>query len=269
MAAAREEPALPDAVARALPLLEADLRAAPGFPDLRHGYLDLLGEDPEDDAGGGGPAQRLMRSRALPLVYERWWRPAWGRILKGALAGGMRDEHRIARLLLGLTPGDGVLDVACGPGNFTRDFARVAGPAGLVVGIDASETMLARAVRDTPPDQAERTAYVRGDAVRLPFRDASFDGVCCFAALHLFDDPMTALDHMTRVLTPGGRLAIFTSCRTVGGPLRGLESLAGAGSGMRVFEPDEITTALADRGLVDMHQRIAGFTQFVGARLPR
>ncbi len=31
----------------------------------------------------------------------------------------MKDEHRIARLLLGLSPGDGVLDVACGTGNFT------------------------------------------------------------------------------------------------------------------------------------------------------
>ena len=237
--------------------------------DVSAGYLDVLGPGADGELEPTGLTQRLMLTRAVPFVYERWWRPALGRAAKGVLGPRMADEHRIARLLLGLRPGDGVLDVACGPGNFTRDFARVAGPAGLVVGIDASETMLARAVRDTPADQAERTAYVRGDAVRLPFRDASFDGVCCFAALHLFDDPMTALDHMARVLTPGGRLAIFTSCRAVGGPLRGLDALAGAGSGMRVFEPDEITTALADRGLVDVHQRIAGFTQFVGARLPR
>ena len=122
----------------------------PGFPDLRNGYLDLLGGRDDELPDAAGPAQRLMRSRALPLVYERWWRPAWGRVLKGALAGGMRDEHRIARLLLGLTPGDGVLDVACGPGNFTREFAQIVGPGGLAVGIDASATMLARAVADTP-----------------------------------------------------------------------------------------------------------------------
>ena len=251
---------------RALALL-AD--PADADADASAGYLDLLGPDADGGMESTGLTQSLMLTRAVPFVYERWWRPALGRAAKGVLGPRMADEHRIARLLLGLRPGDGVLDVACGPGNFTRDFARVAGPAGLVVGIDASETMLARAVRDTPGDQSERTAYVRGDAVRLPFRDASFDGVCCFAALHLFDDPLTALDHMARVLTPGGRLAIFTSCRAMGGPLRGLDALAGAGSGMRVFEADEITTALADRGLVDVHQRIAGFTQFVGARLPR
>ena len=109
---------------------------------------------------------------------------------------------------------------------------------------------------------------MRGDAVRLPFRDASFDAVCCFAALHLFADPFVALDHMARVLTPGGRIALFTSCRTSSAPLRTMDGFVGARSGMRMFERDEITTALEDRGLVDVHQRVAGLTQFVGARTP-
>jgi SAM-dependent methyltransferase len=262
--AARDETALPDAIARALPLLEPELREAPGFPDLRNGYLDLLGGRDDELPDAAGPAQRLMRSRALPLVYERWWRPAWGRVLKGALAGGMRDEHRIARLLLGLTPGDGVLDVACGPGNFTREFAQIVGSGGLAVGIDASATMLARAVADTP---GGLVAYVRGDAEALPFRDASFDAVCCFAALNLFTDPEAALDHMTRVLTPGGRIAILTSCRLQSAPGRTLNDLVGARSGMRVFEPDEIVDGLKARGYAEVRQRIAGLTQFVGGRL--
>jgi len=45
-------------------------------------------------------------------------------------------------------------------------------------------------------------------------------------------------------------------------------SFLGARSGMRMFERDEISTALEDRGLVDVHQRVAGLTQFVGARSP-
>jgi SAM-dependent methyltransferase len=265
VAAAREQPAVPDAVARALPLLAPEVRAAPGFPDMRHGYLDLLGGD--GDADGDGPAQRLMRSRALPLVYERWWRPAWGRVLRGALAGGMRDEHRIARLLLGLTPGDGVLDVACGPGNFTREFAQIVGAGGLAVGIDASATMLARAVADTTQPHSPQVAYVRADAERLPFRDASFDAVCCFAALNLFADAETALDHMTRVLTPGGRIAILTSVRLQSVAGRALGDLAGARSGMRIFDPDEVVDGLKARGYSEVRQRIAGLTQFVGGRL--
>jgi SAM-dependent methyltransferase len=250
----------PDALERALPLLDPALRAA--APGLSHGYLDLLGDEPPPSTG---TTQDLMLTRAVPFVYERWWRPALGRIAKGLLGPGMGDEHRIARLLLGLAPGDGVLDVACGPGNFSREFARVVGPAGLAVGIDASATMLARAVRDTPDGDV---AYVRGDAVRLPFRDASFDAVCCFAALHLFSEPFVALDHMTRVLTPGGRVAIFTSCRTQSAPLRTVDGLLGRRSGMRMFERDEIAEALSARGYVQIRQRISGLTQFVGARFP-
>jgi ubiquinone/menaquinone biosynthesis C-methylase UbiE len=208
-----------------------------------------------------------MLSSAVPRVYERWWRPAWGRLAKGVLGPGMADEHRIARLLLGLSPGDGVLDVGCGTGNFSRDFARSVGPGGLVVGIDLSETMLTRAVADTGDAGLEQVAYVRGDAERLPFRDQSFDGVCCFAAINLFADPMAALDSMTRVLTPGGRVALFTSVRGRSAPLRALESALQERSGARMFERGELTGALEQRGFTEIRQRLTGITQFVGGQL--
>ena len=65
-----------------------------------------------------------MLSGPVPRVYERWWRPALGRVAKGLLGPGMADERRIARLLLGLAPGDGVLDVACGTGNLAAASPR-------------------------------------------------------------------------------------------------------------------------------------------------
>jgi SAM-dependent methyltransferase len=230
------------------------------------GYVDLIGSDGAPRSTG--LAQDLMLTRLLPQVYERWWRPALGRAAKGVFGPGMSDEKRIARLLLALSPGDGVLDIACGTGNFTRDFARTVGPTGIVVGIDLSETMLARAVRDTAAAGLDdRIAYVRADASELPFREKSFDAVCCFAALHLFADPLGALDRMMSVLTPGGRIAIFTSARNRTAPLRTFESVVQARSGMRMFEQDEVIAALEDRGFVDVRQRVAGFTQFVGGRL--
>jgi ubiquinone/menaquinone biosynthesis C-methylase UbiE len=208
-----------------------------------------------------------MQTGAVPRIYERWWRPALGRVFKGVLGPGMADEHRIARLLLSLSPGDGVLDVACGTGNFSREFARTVGPAGLVVGIDVSETMLSRAVEDTRKAGLTNSAYVRGDAQDLPFVDKSFDAVCCFAAFHLFEDPMRALDRMTEVLTPGGRIAIFTTARHRTAPLRSAESLLALRSGARLFEERELRDALEERGFADVRQRVAGITQFVGARL--
>ena len=124
----------------------------------------------------------------------------------------MRDEYLIAADMLALGPGERVLDVGCGPGNFTRRFAPVVGD-GLVVGLDASRTMLAGRRRAG----ALNIAYVRGDAGALPFRAASFDGICCFAALYLIEEPMRAIDEMVRVLAPGGRLALLSSCNR--GPL--------------------------------------------------
>jgi ubiquinone/menaquinone biosynthesis C-methylase UbiE len=246
---------------RVLPLLQPEARQR---ADARAGYLDLLGRDLEPT----GPVQDLMRSGIVIRIYERWWRPALGRMAKGVFGPGMADEHRIARLLLALAPGDGVLDVACGPGNFSREFARSVGETGLVVGIDASRPMLERAVREAPAAGVDNLVFVHGDAVTLPFRDQSFDAVCCYAAFHLFADPFKALDHMRRVLTPGGRIALFTTCHGRSAPLRTFESLMERRSGMRMFEQREITGALERRGFTEIRQRIAGFTQFVGGRLP-
>jgi SAM-dependent methyltransferase len=258
--------ALPGGLARTVALLDAARR--PDSAPVNEGYLDLLRDGPPPPTGA---AQRLMLTSAVPFVYERWWRPALGRIAKGPFGPGMGDEHRIARLLLSLTPGDGVLDVACGPGNFVREFSRLVGPSGVAVGVDASPTMLARAVGDTPAARSPNgnVAYVRADATAMPFRDASFDAVCCFAALHLFAEPLQALDEFRRVLTPGGRLGIFTSCRTQSPPARAWDARIGALSGMRMFERDEITGALEERGFSPVQRRIAGLTQFVGGRLPR
>ena len=243
---------------RAIGLLDP-ARRPPAAPVV-DGYIDLLG-----GAGrsGGRPAQRLMLTRALPVVYERWWRPTWGRMVMGPLGPGMAGERRIAQELLELAPGDTVLDIACGPGNFVRDFAGAVGKRGLVVGLDASPTMLARAVEDTRV--APNVAYLRGDAVRLPFRDGSFDAICCFAALHLFDEPLAALDAMARVLAPRGRLAILTSARAPLTPAP-VGTLIGAATGLRVFGREEITRALEERGFEDVRRRVTGLAQFVGAR---
>ena len=243
-------------------LLRPEARARARFAPS--GYLDLL--DQADEPRSTGFIQDLMLSGPVPRIYERWWRPALGRMFKGVLGPGMADEHRIARLLLALSPGDGVLDVACGTGNFSRHFARTVGPAGLVAGIDVSETMLTRAVEDTRRAGLSNVAYVRGDAQELPFLDKSFDAVCCFAAFHLFADPMRALDRMTEVLTPGGRIAIFTTARHRTAPVRTAESLLALRSGARLFEEDELVDALSARGFEDVRQRVAGVTQFVGAR---
>jgi SAM-dependent methyltransferase len=232
--------------------------ALSGATDTADGYIDLLGHR---DPTGAHLGQRLMLSRALPLIYQRLWRPLGGRLLMGLTGPSTGEEHRIALEMLSIASGDRVLDVACGPGNFTRDFARAASE-GLVVGIDASATMLEVAVRDT---DSANVAYLRGDACALPFADGTFDAVCCFAALYLIEEPMRALEEIVRVLAPGGRVALLASCNRGLLPAGATNAAVRGLTGVRVFGRDELTRALTGAGLIEVEQRVAGFAQFVSA----
>jgi SAM-dependent methyltransferase len=246
-----------------LPLLAPAARRRAEQLRTEEPYLDLLDAEPEST----GPTQDLMRSTFVPQIYERWWRPALGRVAKGIRGPGMAEEVRIARLLLGLGTGDKVLDIACGPGNFARAFAAAVGDSGLVVGLDASTTMLERGAADLRRSGRENLVLIRGDAIDLPFDDGGFDAVCCFAALHLFADPFAGLDEMARVLAPGGRIALMTSVQRQLGPRGPLKPIGERMSGMRVFGQEEIVDALQQRGFDELHQRLSGLIQFVGGRL--
>ncbi|HWE33173.1 MAG TPA: methyltransferase domain-containing protein [Solirubrobacteraceae bacterium] len=252
MTATTDAPALE----RALALL-AD---PPSVPEIVDGYLDLLGDAP---SGAQTLGQRFMTSRLLPLIYERVWRPIGFRLAFGTAGVASPLEDKATYELLELGPEDTVLDVACGPGNISRRLLTRLGPDGLLVGIDASPTMLARAVIDTDISNA---AYVRGDAQQLPFRDAVFDAVCCYAALYLMARPFDAIDEMVRVLKPGGRIAVLTSVHRGPSLTLPLARAVTLPSGVRVFSRDEITGAFEANGLIDVRQRVTGLAQFVGAR---
>lgn len=257
-----EASATSEALGRAGALLTPDAAELAGEAPADAGYLDLLPAEVQST----GPTQDLMTTSLVPRIYERWWRPALGRVAKGITGPGMAEEVRIARLMMALSHGDAVLDLACGTGSFSREFARVVTETGLVVGVDSSRTMLERAAEEVEGSGLRNLALVRASGDDLPFRDDGFDAVCCFAALHLFAEPFVALAELTRVLAPGGRIAIMTSVRrevTVP-PLKPLVERA---SGMRLFEADEIVAALQMRGYDEIHQRLAGMVQFVGARL--
>ncbi|MCE7006540.1 methyltransferase domain-containing protein [Kibdelosporangium philippinense] len=221
-------------------------------------YVDVLGDMDEPPTG---LAQRLMRTSFVPQIYERYWRPTLGRVAKGLTGPSMAEEHQFALENLALRKGDVVLDVASGTGGFTRDFARVVGSEGLAIGLDSSRTMLARAVA-----AGGGAVYLRADAVRPPLRDESLDAVCCFAALHMFAEPMVALDSFARLLKPGGRVALLTSGRRTWEPMRTVDTVLGQASGQRMFDRGKIAESLRARGFTAVVERYAGVTQLVAAR---
>lgn len=202
-------------------------------------------------------AQKAMRTSAYASVYQAI-RPL-GRILAGGFVGqeGREADRETIAELLELRSGATVLDIGCGPGNFTGWFGDTVGEHGLAVGLDASEQMLDRAIRDNGGVSVE---YIRGDAESLPFADDVADAVSCLAALYLINDPRAAVNEMLRVLKPGGRLVILTSLGPPVAPLRRLGELVG---GATLFGRGEVTGLLGELGATNIDQRIQGVTQTV------
>ncbi|MGE4425597.1 MAG: class I SAM-dependent methyltransferase [Solirubrobacteraceae bacterium] len=243
-----------DALARTLALMPD----APASPTMTDGYLDLVGGDA---AAPTSAAQRAMRSAFLPAIYERAWRPVGFTAFTGHTTAH-EERHLLSRL--DLREGATVLDVACGPGNTTRRLHDAVGD-GLVVGLDYSATMLTRAVRDTSSDAV---AYVRADAHRLPFADGSFDAVACYGALYLVERPDEVIAQMARVLRPGGRLAILTTCHRGPAAVRGLVGAATAAGGLRMFGRDAVIRSFAAAGLQGVQREVSAFSQTVVGQRP-
>ncbi|MGV9210772.1 demethylmenaquinone methyltransferase [Micromonospora sp. RB23] len=114
--------------------------------------------------------------------------------------GQDRSWRRATRAALGLRPGERVLDVGAGTGVSTRELAQSGAYA---VGADLSLGMLQVGKRVRP-----EVPLLAGDALRLPFADASFDAVTISFALRNVNDTDAALRELARVTRPGGRLVV-------------------------------------------------------------
>jgi ubiquinone/menaquinone biosynthesis C-methylase UbiE len=150
----------------------------------------------------GGPDMRATKAliagvfaRAAP-TYERAGPPFFSEVARRLVA------------LMDLSAGARVLDVATGTGVALLEAAQPAGPAGMVVGVDLAEPMVAEARRRLRESGVANAAVLVMDAEALGFRSGSFDAVLCASALYLLPQPVAALRGFRRVLRPGGRLAV-------------------------------------------------------------
>ena len=107
-----------------------------------------------------------------------------------------------------LTAGDSVLDVGCGPGSDLFDMVERVGPAGRLVGLDASGVMIAEARRRAEQRRLPVTFEV-GDATALRFPDGTFDVCRAARVLEHLADPPGALSEMARVTRSDGRIVVF------------------------------------------------------------
>ena len=154
------------------------------------------------------PFQRVMQTPLIVGIYENFWRRA-GYYLASSRSFS-REMDTILRHERERTCAR-VLDLACGPGIFTRPLARQT--SGIVVGFDLSWPMLRRAHKLVEREGLKNVVLIRGTAFHLPFVASAFDYVNCCGALHLFDKPGLALKEIDRVLRPEGHLCVQTTIR--------------------------------------------------------
>lgn len=124
--------------------------------------------------------------------------------------------------MLGDIKGAKVLDIGCGTGrNFPLLVDKV-GKSGLIIGLDYSEGMLARADRLIRKNGWENVKVIRGDAATLDNVDPPFDAVVSAWCLGIVYDLNAALQRALGVLKPGGSIALmdFQVARPEYGPMR-------------------------------------------------
>jgi demethylmenaquinone methyltransferase / 2-methoxy-6-polyprenyl-1,4-benzoquinol methylase len=127
--------------------------------------------------------------------------PVYDAMNRVMTAGLDRRWRRITLDEVGVQAGDRLVDVCCGTG----DLAIGAHARGAeATGLDFSAQMLERARRKQPAIE-----WVQGDALALPFDDASFDEATVGFGVRNVADLATGLRELRRVLKPGGRVGIL------------------------------------------------------------
>jgi ubiquinone/menaquinone biosynthesis C-methylase UbiE len=147
----------------------------------------------------------LLRTGKGPMdgwvarAYDRGVQTAFRELFE-TLAAEFFEQLRQARRLL---------DVGCGPGQFTVRAAEAL-PNAQVWGIDLAPTMIELARRHAAASPAAaRLHFDVADVAHLPFPDAHFDSVLSSGSIKHWPDPLAGLREIHRVLAPGGRAFVI------------------------------------------------------------
>lgn len=160
---------------------------------------------------------------------------------------------------LGVGPGTTVIDVGCGAGRHTFEAYR---RGANVIGFDQSasdlndvDTMLQAMRKEGEVPLSAKGEAVKGDALDLPYPDASFDCVIASEILEHVPEDDRAISELVRVLKPGGSLAI-TVPRWLPEKLCWLlsdEYHANEGGHIRIYKADELRDKVLAHGLSLTH----------------
>jgi demethylmenaquinone methyltransferase/2-methoxy-6-polyprenyl-1,4-benzoquinol methylase len=232
------------------------------FPPTPAWDANLL-RDPHAVADKRGRVQRMFAAIAPSYdlnnhLHSLWIDQLW---------------RRKAVRLAALQTNDAVVDVACGTGDLTLQFASARqklNGTGRIIGIDFTYEMLPIARRKAA-DVAGPIGFSTGDAQSLPLPDACADVVSIAFGIRNVADPAIALAEFRRVLRPGGRLIILEFSLPTNPVLRGFYNfyfrqilprtatlISGDKTGAYRYLPQSVNTFIGREQMMEM-MRAAGF----------
>jgi 2-polyprenyl-3-methyl-5-hydroxy-6-metoxy-1,4-benzoquinol methylase len=184
------------------------------------------------------------------------------------------DEQDKFLVLLNLSAGKTLLDVACGSGGPALRIAEKTGCS--LVGIDVHQQAVETATSlAAERGLAQRSKFQVADATAtLPFSDANFDAITCVDAINHLPNRPSVIAEWARLLKPGGRL-LFTDPITVTGPLTSAEITVRSSIGFFLFVPvgydEHVIEQCGLRGLVreDVTSNMATLAERRGAARAR
>ncbi|MDD1655962.1 MAG: methyltransferase domain-containing protein [Methanomicrobiales archaeon] len=175
--------------------------------------------------------------------------------------GRAYHQHISCALLESLPPGRSLLDLGCGTGLFMRRYGETGGDA---IGLDISRGMIENA-----RGRCNDFEFCMGTAEELPFRDHSFDAISCLLAFSYLRHPSRMLAEASRILRPGGRIAVCTLSRNMLtslvpaiyrlGELIDIRHVGVGDFGERYYTENEMVILFTEAGFIDISVKRVSF----------
>ncbi|HEU5003349.1 MAG TPA: arsenite methyltransferase [Actinomycetota bacterium] len=169
-------------------------------------YAELALISTDEDACGCGGSCSCGAGGSLCLGPDDYSTRELAELPERAVAASLGCGNPLA--VASLQEGETVLDLGSGGGIDVLLSARRVGPSGFAYGLDITDEMVDLSRSNAAEAGATNVEFLRGEIEDIPLPAASVDVVISNCAINLSTDKVIALAEASRVLRPGGRLAV-------------------------------------------------------------